>query len=67
MNSPEGDTSNYDCEFDWDITFTGGAETTDYCQVKVPAGSKDLAICTKKYDTRISLIVMTQQKCKPSP
>ncbi|HEY4338744.1 MAG TPA: hypothetical protein VGM97_02245 [Steroidobacteraceae bacterium] len=66
VNSPEGDTTTYRCQYSWQITFNGGAETTDACEVDVPAGTKDAAMCTKQYDKRISLIVMVQSNCKPT-
>jgi hypothetical protein len=66
VNSPEDDTTTYRCQYSWRITFNGGAETTDACEVDVPAGTKDAAMCTKQYDKRISLIVMAQSNCKPT-
>ncbi|HEV2703558.1 MAG TPA: hypothetical protein VGV09_18175 [Steroidobacteraceae bacterium] len=65
--SPNGDTTNYTCDYAWQITFHGGVETTDSCEVKVPPGTKDAVVCTKKYDKRISVIKLIQSYCKVTP
>jgi hypothetical protein len=67
VTSPSGDTATYTCDYAWQITFSNGGETTDSCEVKVPPGSTKLAVCTKKYDRRISVVHLLQANCKPSP
>jgi hypothetical protein len=64
VNSPAGDNTTYGCQFAWRISFSGDVETTDHCEVNVPPGSKDLAICTKRYDKRISQVQMVGTQCK---
>ncbi|HEY1898601.1 MAG TPA: hypothetical protein VGG49_02295 [Steroidobacteraceae bacterium] len=61
--SAEGDTATYRCQFAWQISFND-RDTTDTCEVNVPAGTKDAAVCVKQYDKRISEIVMVQSSCK---
>jgi hypothetical protein len=65
--SPKDDTTNYTCDYVWQITFSGGATTQDNCEVMVPAGSKNAVVCTKKYDRRISVIALLYSSCKPTP
>ena len=65
VSSTEGDDATYKCQYTWQISFTGGAETADACEVNIPPGTKNSAVCTKQYDKRISLIVMRAQNCKP--
>jgi hypothetical protein len=65
--SATGDTADYTCEYIWHITFSSGAETTDSCDGKVPAGSKNAVVCSKKYDRRISAISLIQSNCKVKP
>lgn len=65
--SPDGDTTNYTCDYAWQISFSNGGETTDSCEVKVPPGSKSLLVCSKKYDRRISTVHLLQASCKPTP
>ncbi|HEX3838728.1 MAG TPA: hypothetical protein VHW25_17370 [Steroidobacteraceae bacterium] len=64
VTSPEGDSANYRCQFAWQISFND-RDSTDACEVDVPAGTKDAAMCVKQYDKRISEIVMVQSSCKP--
>lgn len=65
--SPSGDTSSYTCDYGWRISFQGGVETTDFCEVVIPAGTTKTVVCTKKYDKRISTITLVQSSCKPTP
>jgi hypothetical protein len=64
VTSAEGDTANYRCQYAWQVSFND-RDTTDACEVNVPAGSKDAAVCVKQYDKRISEIVMVQSNCRP--
>ncbi len=66
VSSADGDTATYRCQYAWQISFNGGSETADSCEVNIPAGTKDAAVCTKQYDKRISLIVMRASNCKPT-
>jgi len=65
--SPNGDTTSYTCDYGWQITFHGGVQTTDFCEVVIPAGTKNAVVCTKKYDKRISTITLVQSSCKATP
>jgi hypothetical protein len=65
VTSAEGDTVNYKCQFAWQVSFND-RDTTDACEVTVPAGSKDAAMCVKQYDKRISELVMVQTNCRPT-
>ena len=65
VTSAEGDTASYRCQFAWQISFND-RDTTDTCEVTVPAGSKDVAMCVKQYDKRISEIVLVQSNCRPN-
>jgi hypothetical protein len=65
--SPKGDASSYTCDYGWQISFHGGVETTDFCEVVIPAETKNAVVCTKKYDKRISTITLVQSSCKPTP
>jgi hypothetical protein len=62
--SPKDDTADYTCEYIWQIDFSNGSQTTDSCEAKVPAGSKNAIVCTKKYDRRISVVALTQSNCR---
>jgi hypothetical protein len=63
VTSAEGDTATYRCQYAWQVSFND-RDSTDACEVNVPAGSKDAAMCVKQYDKRISEIVMVQSNCK---
>jgi len=63
VTSAEGDAATYRCQYAWQVSFND-RDTTDACEVNVPAGSKDAAVCVKQYDKRISEIVMVQSNCK---
>jgi hypothetical protein len=65
--SPSGDTTNYTCNYAWQITFNGGAETTDACEAKVPAGTNKAVVCSRKYDKRITSITLVQSSCRATP
>jgi hypothetical protein len=64
--SPDGDKTTYTCDYAWTITFASGATSSDYCEVQVPAGTKNAAVCTKKYDRRISVVSLQQRNCRPA-
>jgi len=65
--SPKGDTNSYTCDYGWQISFHGGVETTDYCEIVIPPDTKNAVVCTKKYDKRISTITLVQSSCKITP
>ena len=65
--SPEGDKTTYTCDYAWQITFANGATTGDYCEVQVAPDTKNAAVCTKKYDRRISVVSLVQRNCRPTP
>ncbi|HTY95079.1 MAG TPA: hypothetical protein VMC02_14405 [Steroidobacteraceae bacterium] len=56
---PDG-PSKYRCQYQWKITFRSGAETSDACEVDVPAGTKNTVVCVRKYDSKIVDLALLQ-------
>lgn len=65
--SPDGDEKSYTCDYIWNVSFANGSESTDQCEAIVPAGTKKAAVCTRKYDRRISVVHLLQANCKVTP
>ena len=62
VNLPEGE-KNYHCQYVWQVTLKSGAQAADACHADVTAGAKDLTVCSIKYDTWVSQVVMVNSKC----